>query len=90
MKSSSFKRKMHSIFGSDDSDEESCSDINNDQPDVKEAKYLDENLMTYKELSYKTNFERFLKLIWVRLVAEIEINLKKDDTVLKIKFLSLE
>ncbi len=44
MKSSSFKRKMHSIFGSDDSDEESCSDINNDQPDVKEAKYLDENL----------------------------------------------
>jgi len=54
------------------------------------VKYLDENLMTYKELSYKTNFERFLKLIWVRLVAEIEINLKKDDTVLKIKFLSLE
>ena len=49
------------------------------------VKYLDENLMTYKELSYKTNFERFLKLIWVRLVAEIEINLKKDDTVLKIK-----
>jgi predicted component of type VI protein secretion system len=48
------------------------------------VKYLDENLMTYKELSYKTNFERFLKLIWVRLVAEIETNLKKDDTVFKI------
>ncbi len=47
------------------------------------VKYLDENLMIYKELSYKANFERFLKLVWIRLIEEFEMNLKKDDTVRK-------
>lgn len=50
------------------------------------VKYLDENLMIYKELSYKTNFERFLKLVWTRLIEEFEMNLKKDDTVCKVFF----
>jgi len=48
------------------------------------VRYLDENLVVYKELSYKNNFERFLKIIWIRLIEEFETNLRKDDTVCKI------
>ena len=45
------------------------------------VKYLDMNLVNYKELVYKANFERLLKLIWIKLLVEIDANLKKGDTV---------
>ena len=45
--------------------------------------YLDTNLATYKEYAYKVNFERLLKLIWIKLLGEIDANLKKDDMVFK-------
>jgi hypothetical protein len=34
----------------------------------------------YRELAFKQNFERILKIAWLRILAEIQLYLKKDTS----------
>lgn len=43
--------------------------------------YLDANLVLYKDLAFKANFTRLLRILWIKILNQIEENLKKDDTV---------
>lgn len=44
--------------------------------------YMDTNLVFYKDFAFKSNYNRLVRLLWEKLLAEIEINLKKDDQVI--------
>lgn len=41
--------------------------------------YMDNNLGLYKDFAFKPNYSRLLKLLWEKLLVEIENNVKKDD-----------
>ena len=43
---------------------------------------MDTNLVFYKDFAFKSNYNRLVRLLWEKLLAEIEINLKKDDQVI--------
>lgn len=43
--------------------------------------YLKTNLIVFKDIALKVNFERLLKSVWTKLLNTIETNIKKDNTV---------
>lgn len=40
---------------------------------------MDTNLILYKDFAFKPNFNRLLRLLWEKLLIEIDNNVKKDD-----------
>lgn len=48
--------------------------------------YMDQNLTVYKDFAFKLNFNRLLRLLWDKLLVEVENNVKKDDQVINVKF----
>jgi hypothetical protein len=42
--------------------------------------YFDNNLALYREIAFKVNFERILKIAWLRILTEIKIYLKNDTS----------
>lgn len=51
------------------------------------TQYLKSNLISFKDLAFKINFERLLKSVWCRVLNAIEMNVKKDNTVRVIYFI---
>lgn len=49
---------------------------------------MNQNLGLYKDFAFKPNFNRLLKLLWEKLLVEIENNVKKDDQVKSTLFLT--